>query len=139
MEIIGEIVVMILQFIWQIVWEFVLQAVFQFLFEVGLHSIKALLDSAREYSSWFAAAGYVILGVIAGFISLYFFPQLFVATKEFQVANLFFMPIVCGVAMSLVGSWRESRGLSRVRMETFAYGALFSLCFSLTRYFGAGH
>jgi hypothetical protein len=139
MEILFEILAGIVQFIAQLIWELVLQTIFQVLFEAGLHGAKALFDTAREYSIWFAAIGYVILGVAAGGISLYFFPLLFVTTRVFQIASLVVTPILCGVLMSAVGSWRETRGLSRIRMETFAYGALFSLCFSLTRFLGAGH
>ena len=139
MEIIVELLAGLVQIILQIIWEVVLQAIFQVLFEAGLHGLKALFDTARETSMWLAAIGYVILGVIGGLISLHFFPVLFVTTPIFQIANLVVMPLICGALMSVVGSWRESRGLSRIRMETFTYGALFSFCFSLTRYLGAGH
>ena len=137
MEIIFEIIAVILQFIFQAIWELLLQTIVQFLFEAGLHAIKATLDTAREYSARMAVFGYILIGAVAGFISLLIFPVLFVTSTKFQLANLLIMPIVCGALMSLIGSWRESRGLSRIRMETFAYGALFSFVFSLTRLVGA--
>ena len=137
MEIIVEIIAGLLQFIFQAAWELVLQTVLQLLFEAGLHVAKGLFDSAREYSAWAAAIGYILIGAIAGWISLLFFPILFVTSMGFRLANLLLMPLICGALMSLIGSWRESRGLSRIRMETFAYGALFSFVFSLTRLIGA--
>jgi hypothetical protein len=91
----------------------------------------------RRPNPWLASLGHVILGAIAGVISLFVVPELLIRSHNAQLASLFITPLLAGAVMSLVGAWRRRRGQPVVRIDRFAYGYLFAVAMALVRYVAA--
>jgi hypothetical protein len=125
----------IFELIFQFIWELVLQIVFEILAEFGLHSTIEVFK--RRPNPWLASLGHVILGAIAGVISLFVVPELLIRSHNAQLASLFITPLLAGAVMSLVGAWRRRRGQPVVRIDRFAYGYLFAVAMALVRYVAA--
>jgi VIT1/CCC1 family predicted Fe2+/Mn2+ transporter len=85
-----------------------------------------------------AAFGYAMLGGIVGGLSLLLMPNHWLQNPGAQIANLIVSPIVAGIAMAIVGRWRESRGQELIRLDRFSYGYLFAFVSTLVRYVFAG-
>jgi len=123
-----------LEAILEFVGEFLLQALIQALVELGFHAVAE--PFRKTPNPIVAAAGYMLLGVVCGVISLWVVPS-HLAPTNWRVVNLVFTPLVIGFVMLLVGSWRAKHGLSVLRIERFAYGYLFALGLALIRFFFA--
>jgi len=118
----------------EIVGEFLLQVLLEALAEIGLH---ALAEPFRKTPNPVVAAlGYLLLGLIAGGLSLLIVPTHF-TPNIWRIANLVMTPLAIGLIMLLIGSWRAKHGLSVLRIERFAYGYLFALAVALVRFFFA--
>lgn len=122
----------IFELLFQFVVEILLQIVFEILAELGLHSVREPFRKAPN--PWFAAIGYAVFGAIAGALSLWIFPTLFLVAHSAQIAGLVFTPIVAGVAMTALGAWRRRRNQSIIRLDKFAYGYLFALAMAIVRF-----
>ena len=122
--------------LFQFVGELLLQVFAETLFEVGLQSIAE--PFRRRPDPWLAACGYVVFGLIAGALSLWMFPALFIASHAGRTAGLLLTPVLAGGAMTLLGAWRRRRGDELIRLDRFAYGYLFALAMAAMRY-GLGH
>jgi hypothetical protein len=129
MEIIFEI-------LFQFVGELLLQVVFEVLAELGLRNAREPFK--KPPNPLLAAVGYVLFGAIAGALSLWAFPALFIASHSGQLVNLVFTPIIAGATMTLLGAWRRRRDQDLIRLDKFAYGFLFALAMALVR-FNFGH
>lgn len=125
MEIIFEI-------LFQFVFEFLLQVVFEALAEFGLHSVKEPFK--KPPNPWLAAIGYAIFGTIAGAISLWLFPTLFLVSETAQISGLVLTPIAAGLAMMMLGAWRRRKNQNLIRLDKFAYGYLFALTMAVIRF-----
>ncbi len=112
--------------------EFVIQMIGEVLFELGLHALAE--PFRRPPDPWLAALGYALFGGILGGLSLWVFPHHAVASAGWRLVNLLFTPILAGVGMSLIGTWRARRGQPLLRIDRFAYGFLFALCLALVRF-----
>ena len=75
----------------------------------------------------FAAIGYAIFGAIAGGVSLWAVPDLFIKAGWLRLANLVLTPTIAGLLMAMVGSWRRKREKTVIQLETFSYGFCFAL------------
>lgn len=126
------------ELLFEIFGEFILQFVFEALSELGLHFFRR--PSQREpMRPWLAVAGYVLLGLACGALSLWIFPGFFVASHVGRVINLIATPILAGAAMAALGAWRRRRGEELLRLDRFAYGYAFALAMAAVRFsFGAG-
>lgn len=122
----------IFELLFQFVFEFLLQIVFEVLAELGMHSVKEPFK--KPPNPWFAAIGYTILGTIAGALSLWIFPTLFLASENAQIAGLVLTPVVAGLAMAAFGAWRHRRNQTIIRLDKFAYGYLFALAMAVVRF-----
>ena len=129
MEILFEL---LLQFIGEVL----LQIIFEVLFEFGLHGVRE--PFRKPPNPWLAAVGYAIFGAVAGALSLWIFPKLFIPTHSAQLANLVMTPIAAGAAMAALGAWRRRRDQDIIRLDKFTYGYLFALAMALVR-FTFGH
>src|SRR5689334_12529076 len=89
----------------QFLWELLLQIIFEILAEFGVHCAKEVFEGRPN--PWFAAIGYVMLGAIAGVISVVAVPAMFISGRGFQIASLVVTPILAGAAMTLIGAWRR--------------------------------
>jgi hypothetical protein len=83
---------------------------------------------------WLAGIGFAIFGAVAGAISLWIFPHLFITSHAAQIVGLALTPFLSGAAMVAIGAWRRSRDQEIIRLDKFAYGYLFALSMALVRY-----
>jgi hypothetical protein len=122
----------IFEALFQLIGELVLQVVFEALAELGIRGLRA--PFRKPPNAWLAAFGYVLLGVLAGALSLLVIPGLLIASPGARVANLVLTPIAAGFAMVALGAWRRHRHQRRIRLDRFAYGYLFALAMAFTRF-----
>ncbi|HEY0075143.1 MAG TPA: hypothetical protein VGB77_13680 [Abditibacteriaceae bacterium] len=126
------------EFIFQILLELFLQITVEILFHLGWSSVAEALDRKPTRNPALAFIGYALLGFAAGGLSLLLFPELFVHHPALRIANLILTPVLAGWLMSAVGDWRERKGLSVIRLDSFAYGFIFAFGVAIIRYlFGA--
>lgn len=131
MEIIFEI-------LFEVIGEVLLQVLLEVLFEVGLHSLGSPFKRDKPSHPFFSALGYATYGGIAGGLSLWLVPNLFIHSHTAQVANLVIAPLVAGGTMAAMGAWRRRREQQTVLLDRFAYGVIFALAMALVR-FRFGH
>ncbi|GAB2889531.1 hypothetical protein GCM10027046_17480 [Uliginosibacterium flavum] len=115
--------------------EFLLQILLEILAEFGLHSLRE--PFRRKPHPAVAFIGYGLLGALAGGLSLWLFPTLFITSPDAQLANLLISPALAGLSMAALGAWRAKRGQTLLRMDRFAYGFFFAMTMALVRYSGA--
>jgi hypothetical protein len=111
-----------------------LQVVLEALAELGLHSLRESFRRPTSQHVWLAAIGYSILGALAGGVSLFFFPVLFIEGEALQFANVIITPIAAGAIMGLFGAWRQRRGEDIIRLDKFSYAFLFALAMGGVRF-----
>jgi hypothetical protein len=116
--------------------ELLLQIVFEVFAAMGLR--RAHKPFYKAPNPWLAAMGYLFLGAVAGFLSLFLFPTLFMTSQGARIANLVIAPVVAGAAMAALGAWRQRRDQDLIRLDRFAYGYLFALAMAAVRFAFAG-
>jgi len=122
----------IFELLFQFLGEVLLQIVLEVLFEFGLHSLKAPFN--KQPHPLLAGTGYAIFGAVAGGLSLWAFPNLFIALHRLQVANLVLAPVAAGLSMMALGAWRRRREQELILLDRFAYGFIFALAMALVRF-----
>jgi len=123
----------IFEFIFQVVFEFLLQLFGELLVELGLRSVAEPFANRKERNPLLAGAGYAVLGLLAGGVSLIFFPRALVRSASLHGISLLVTPLLAGGAMSLVGAWRRRRGERLLRLDSFGYGSVFAFGMALVR------
>lgn len=121
------------EFIFQVVFEFLLQIFGELLVELGLRSVTEPFSSREGRSPLLAGAGYALLGLIAGGLSLLFFPRALLRSTSLHGISLLITPLLAGGAMSLVGAWRRRRGERLLRLDSFGYAFVFAFAMALVR------
>lgn len=112
--------------------EILIQIFYQILLELGITSISKVKAPAK--SPILAGIGYLLLGIIAGGISLLFFRNQFITSPELQILNLVFTPIFAGLVMMEIGKSKAKYGKVTTRMDSFTYGAIFAFGMAGIRY-----
>lgn len=124
-----------MEFIFEILFEFLgellLQVFAEALFEIGLHSLAAPFK--RKPNPYLATVGYVLFGALAGGLSLWAFPALFISSQPGRIANAIVTPFLAGGCMATIGAWRRRREQRLILLDRFAYGYLFALAMALVR------
>jgi hypothetical protein len=130
-----------MEVIFELVFEFfgeiILQVVFEALAEAGLHVFRDRRKTSSGHSQpWLAAIGYVLFGAIAGAISLWVMPTLFITSQAGRIANLVITPVASGLAMVAIGSLRKRRRGNEMlpRIDRFGFAFIFALTMALVRY-----
>jgi hypothetical protein len=119
----------------QFLGELIFQVGGELLAELGLRSMR---ESFRHTPNpVIAAFGYLLLGAIAGGLSLLVLPSLLLASHTGRVVNLVLTPLAAGFVMSRLGAWRRTKDQEVVRITHFTYGYLFALGMALVRFFVA--
>jgi hypothetical protein len=112
--------------------EILVQLALQLLAELGWRSF---MDTIRLRSnSVFSAFGHMLLGLLAGAISLLFSPHLLMTGYPSRIANLILTPVAAGLLMSALGAWRRRRGQFLLRLDRFSYAYVFALAMALVRF-----
>ena len=129
-----------MEFIFELLFEFfgelLLQLALELLAELGLRAVGR--PFAKPLHPLAGGIGYALLGAIAGGLSLWWFPQLFIASHAGRIANVIVTPILSGTAMAALGAWRRRRDQHTVLIDRFAYAFIFAMAMALIRLrFGA--
>jgi hypothetical protein len=133
-EVIAEILLHIAGWILQFLGELFIQVVFEAVAAVLGHSIKAPFQRAEPIRPFLGAIGYALFGAIAGGISLWLVPDLFIENGWLRWLNLIVVPVTAGGIMSAVGAWRRHRDMRVIRLDSFAYGYCFALAMAAVRF-----
>ena len=108
-----------------------LQIVLEILVELGLR--RGANAAAQPTNPWLAAFGYVVLGAIAGGLSLLIFPAMLLTTPAARFANLLLTPLAAGAVMVGIGWWRVRKQHRVIRLDRFVYAYLFALAMAIVR------
>ena len=111
--------------------ELLLQLFAELLFEAGLRSLREPFRPAPN--AYIATVAYVLFGALAGALSLWAVPTLFIASSARRIVNVVVTPVVAGATMAALGAWRRRRDQHVVLIDRFAYGYLFALVMALVR------
>jgi hypothetical protein len=133
-ELLFEIILQAFGWIFQILGEFLLQLALEAIAELFGHSLKEPFRRPGPPRPWLAAIGYLIFGAIGGGISLWLLPDLFIESGWLRIANLLVTPLLSGLLMEAIGTWRRQRDKEVIRLESFAYGFCFAFSMALVRY-----
>jgi hypothetical protein len=112
--------------------ELILQLAFELLVELGFHSVRDTMKRPRN--PVLSSIGFILLGTVAGGLSLMILPHSPIANPDLRLANLFVAPILLGVAMVLVGRLRAKKGQNLVRLDRFGYAFVFAFAMALVRF-----
>jgi len=137
LEIIAEILIQLFAWLLQSLGEVLVQIAVEIVVELMGHSLKEPFRRPEPLHPWLAVILYFILGGLAGGVSLWLFPQLFIKSPLLTKINLLLTPIISGLIMSWIGAWRRHREQQLIRLDTFAYGFCFALAMALVRFLGA--
>ena len=112
--------------------EILIQLFGELLIDYGMRSLFDGYTARRHpFLSFF---GNVLLGAIAGGISLFIFKEHFLKAMWLRVAMLFVIPPLAGVMMSAFGKWQEKHGGERASLERFWHGLAFALAMGIVRF-----
>jgi hypothetical protein len=120
---------MILSFLWEIFANLLVQ----FLLELGLRSLIEPFRKSEVRHPVLAFIGCIILGTVAGYLSLLCLPYQFFHAKHLQGYSLFFVPFACGLSMAALRRLRERQDKSLVFIDSFTYGYTFAFFMTLVR------
>ena len=127
-----------MEIIFEIVFQFFVEIFIQIfaeaLFELGFYSLAEALNRKERRNPVLASIGYLLWGGIIGLITIFVFPTLMIKNQVLRILNLFLSPVLAGLAMSAIGSWRRKRGQDTLRIDSFIYGALFAFGLAIMRY-----
>jgi uncharacterized membrane protein len=133
-EIIAEIIIQLLGWIFEIFGELLIQAVGELIFELLGHCIKEPFRRPKPIHPWVAAIAYAAFGAIAGAISLWLLPTLFISAHWLRIVNLFLTPFVAGILMAMLGAWRQRQEQEIIRLDRFSYGFCFAFSMAVVRF-----
>ena len=137
MEIIAEILFQILAWLFEIAGEFLLQMLFEGIAELFGHALKARSPRRKTpLRPELAALAYAAFGTLAGVASLWLMPNLFIKSDPVRFANLIITPLLSGLVMGWMGTWRRRHDKNTVRIESFAYGFCFAFAMAVVRFVG---
>jgi multisubunit Na+/H+ antiporter MnhG subunit len=123
------------EILFEIFGEIILSLIFEGLAELGFHKAASVYSKPRH--PVISGIGYLLLGGLAGGLSLVIFPESFVHTESLKLVNLFVTPVLLGLIMVMIGKLREKKGQERVKLDRFSYGFLFAFGMSFVRFMWA--
>ena len=118
--------------------ELFLEAAFEFAAEIVgsliLRGIRAVFDRSEFKNPAIACVGYLLLGGMAGGLSLLLFPHPLVHPSRFPGISVVLSPVLAGSGMALVGSTLRRRNKKPTQLESFGYGFAFAFGMALVRF-----
>jgi|SRR5689334_15956861 len=134
MEILVEILLELAGWIFQFLGEFLLQLIVEAFAEVLGHTIKMPFQREQPAHPLIVAIGYMMLGAMAGGLSLWVLPHLFIESPKLRLLNLMLTPVMAGVIMTWIGTWRRKRDKEVIALDRFGYAFCFALAMAVVRY-----
>lgn len=125
----------IFELLFQFFAEILLQAAFELLAELGYRGLANRLQRPRN--PIYSIIGFIILGAIAGSVSLLILPYSPIEDPTFRKINLVAMPIILGLMMMLVAKLRQKKSQDLVRIDRFGYAFVFAFAMGLVRFIWA--
>jgi hypothetical protein len=123
----------ILEFLFSFFGELLLQLFAEVLADLGVRFVSGWADAAKQ-NPVAAFLGYLVMGAVAGGLSLLLFREHMLKATWLRVVLLVVIPLVAGWLMSFIGARREAKGASRTRLESFANGYAFALAMGVVRF-----
>jgi hypothetical protein len=127
----------LLELLLELIGEFLLELAITALVDLALRAIAKVFETFRLVNPVLASIIYVLLGALAGGLSLLIFPHPLVHPSRLHGINLLVSPVVTGLAMSQIGSILRCQGKKVTRVESFGYGFALAFGIALVRYFFA--
>ena len=121
----------LLEVLFELFGEVILQLGFEFLARFGMPFVTTPFRRAAH--PLVAGLGYAALGGVAGGLSLWLLPALFIRSHALQVANALVTPLLCASVMSALGAWRRRHDRQTVLLDRFAYSFIFAFAMALLR------
>lgn len=125
----------LLEVVLQFVGEILLQLVIEFLVKLGFQSLGAPLS--RPASPLRKTLSYILLGGMAGGISLLLVPALMIQNEWLRMANLVITPVTAGGIMWFLARKKVRKGAPLVALDRFGYAFFFALAMSSVRFLWA--
>ena len=119
-----------IEFLVRLVCEVVFETICEALIEFGVISPR---KSGKAINAWWAAAGYSVLGVVVGLISLCPFPDHLIQVERVRILNLVITPIAVGMVTCGLDAVRAKTSQGDPRFDRFARGYMFALSLTLIR------
>jgi hypothetical protein len=118
----------------QIVIEGIGQVLIEGLFELGLEATVDSLQRERESRPIVAAIGHLLLGALAGVISLLAVPHRLAPRSFLPGLSVVLSPLANGIIMHAIGRRWDDRPSDRPGPFTFRAGVLFAFAMALVRF-----
>lgn len=130
-----DLLLALLEAVLEIAGEALLQLLFEFITEL----FTELFNRQKESRPAVRMLGLIVLGALAGLVSVWLFPHRLIATRvALPGASLLLAPLLTGCIMQFFGNQLRSIGRSPSRLATFRGGALFALSMALIRWWLVG-
>ena len=129
-----------MEFLFEILFSFfgelLLQLVFELLVDFGFGSLADNAKAAKR-NPIVAVCGWIVLGAVAGGLSLLLVRVHLLKQIWLRIAMLLIVPALAGLMMTILGKFREAKGQVRTCLESFWCGFAFALAMGLVRFFFA--
>ena len=125
----------LLELLFSLVFDVLGQLLFEVLAEFGLETFKqAVGRTPQQRSPILAGVGHLLLGHLAGGLSLLLIPQSLVPPGPLPGLSLVLSPLITGSVMQTIGDLVAERRSERPVLFTFRAGALFAFGMALVRF-----
>jgi hypothetical protein len=95
-----------------------------------------LLDKTAEKTPrpvlW--ALGCLLMGTLAGGISLPILPHSMITTPSLRAINVIGTPVLVSACMLVIGNWRAAKGREPVKLDRFSNAFCFAFAMALVRF-----
>ena len=118
----------------QVVIEGIGQILVEGVFELGLDAVVDSLRRESESRPVLAAIGHLLLGALAGAISLLAVPHRLVPRSSLPGLSVVLSPLANGIVMHAIGRRWDDRPNDRPAPFTFRAGVLFGFAMALVRF-----
>jgi hypothetical protein len=108
--------------------------IFELLAELGLRSAASALGKDKEIHPIFSLFGYIFLALICSSISIAIHRGHYIKNVNLQYLNLVISPVLIGLIMKYRGKYLHAKDKKTIRLDSFWYGYVFALTFSLVRF-----
>lgn len=129
------------EFLVELILELFGEALLQVVFEALAEALARLFGRTRtpgDGGGVLAVAGYAMLGLVSGALSLLLVPHSLMHSHAGRVAALLLAPVIAGLAMVLLGRWRRRAGKASSELTRFGCGYAFALGMAVVRFLFAG-